>query len=381
MKRRYYLDYNSTSPFSTKLQSFLAKGDFSFATFANPASVHSSGQKARKLVNETISFLFKTFDLDNKAFSLIFHSGATEASSTFFESAQAGDGFFFCKSDHAATLAVAEKLKNRGVRCIPLAIDSNGDLLAQRAIEDIQNFKNKNAGAKIYLNYLALHNETGVYWPVSEAVKIKAATGAHVHVDATQMPGKVKDWDQLRPQLDAYTFSAHKFGALNGVGFSFINKRFALTPIFKGGGQQRGVRGGTENVLGIYSIKLALEETLQSDLDDLENFRNELEDIIRKKNETLIVGDKSKFGRSVNTVNFILKNQKADISLIQFDLAGLDVSSGSACRAGSIEPSGTLIEMGLSEFAKNGVRISLGPENLKDKEEIKRRLKDVLNKL
>lgn len=376
MKNRIYLDYNSTSPFSKRLISYLGKGDF---PFANPSSLHAQGKHSRKIINESASYIAEVFGIKLSEFDIVFNSGSTEGIRTFFEAAKVNDTVFYCESDHPAMLSTVKLLKAKGIDCVSLAIDGDGNLLIEEAIETIQGVVQ--SGASAFVNYLVLHNETGVYWPLSEAARLKAETGAKVHVDATQLPGKALDWQKLDSSLDAYTFSAHKFGALKGLGFSFVKKDFDYQPLFKGGGQQGGARGGTENALGIHSAQLALEDILESDLNAIASLRDEVESILLDREDVLVVGKNSKFGRGVNTICFALKNKKADIGLIQFDMAGFDISSGSACSAGSVEPSKTLLEMGLHEYAKNGLRISFGQENLKDAKAIKEKLSTLLSKL
>lgn len=375
-KSRYYLDYNSTSPFSDRLKVFLGKGDF---PFANPSSTHSSGKQARKVVNESKAFLHETFAMCPSKSDLVFNSGATEGIRTFFEAAQAGDRVFYCQSDHAAVLATMEVLKKRGVLCEPMDIDENGDLRLEQAIKKIKAAKTK--ARRVFVNFLTLHNETGVYWPLSLAKEIKEATGAKIHVDATQTPGKIKGWSELDPELDAYSFSGHKFGALKGTGFSFIKKGFPFRPLLAGGGQQSGLRGGTENALGAHSLRLALQDVLEWDTGAIASLRDNLEAEALSRSDTVAAGFKSKYGRAFNTSNFVFQNTKADIALIHFDMAGLDVSSGSACSAGAVEASPALTAMGMGERSKNGIRVSVGPENLADSREIRSLFGRALSKI
>ncbi len=377
MKNRFYLDYNATSPFSTSFKSYLEKGDF---PFANPASIHTSGKFSRKCLNEVNEYLYKLFKLDPNSHHLIFHSGATEGIRSFFEAASDGDAIFYCESDHPAVLACANHLKSRGVKLIPMAIDQSGNFELDKNVELAKAWLESNSG-KIFANFLYVHNETGVRWSLDDAISFKNTTNSFVHVDATQSPGKIHDWNKVSDKLDAYTYSAHKFGALKGVGFSFVSKSFPYESLLVGGSQQSGLRGGTENVLGAISVKMALEEIQALDLEAIEKLRDTLEVLAESREDVFIVGKTSKYGRAVNTLNFILKSKRADISLIQFDMAGLDISSGSACSAGSVEPSKTLIAMGLEQYAKNGLRLSLGPLNLGHEEEIIQKFEKVLRKL
>lgn len=377
MKNRFYLDYNATSPFSTSFKSYLEKGDF---PFANPASIHTSGKFSRKCLNQVEDFLFNLFDLAASEYHLVFHSGATEGIRSFFEAAQEGDAMFYCESDHPATISSAKALKERGVETIPMSISSSGDFELEHNIELIKSWKTKNKG-RAFANFLYVHNETGVRWSLEDALSLKEKADCYVHVDSTQSPGKIINWDRLSTGLDAYTYSAHKFGAMKGIGFSFVRKAFPFKPLMKGGAQQSGLRGGTENVLGAISIKLALEDIQGLDLSAIEVLRNKLEQLVLNREDAIVVGKDSKYGRAVNTLNFIIKSKKADISLIQFDMAGLDISSGSACSAGSVEPSNTLISMGLRDYAKNGLRVSLGQCNIGHEKEILKKFEQVIKRL
>jgi len=137
-------------------------------------------------------------------------------------------------------------------------VDKNGDFDLEKLINQIKEITL--LGYLSVLNFTVVNNETGVYWPLQIAEKIKLQTSALIHVDAVQLVGKVEKWKELSVKLDGYTFSAHKFGALKGVGFSFISKRVELLSLISGGSQQKGIRSGTENILGIESIKIALED-------------------------------------------------------------------------------------------------------------------------
>lgn len=375
MKNKNYLDYNATSPFSESVISFLGKGDF---PFANPASLHSFGQESRKLINSSMEEIYRIFSMSEKNFELVFHSGSTEGINLAFNDLRDGDRFYYCQGDHPATLSLAQALRERGVICETLPIDSNGNLLLEEAIEQINS---KSSNGMAYINYLCVHNETGVFWPLKIASALKKATNAIVHVDATQLPGKVYAWEELNHELDGYIFSSHKFGGLKGSGFSFIKKGSPIKALFKGGGQQKSLRGGTENPMAAHCAALALQDLRKVDLKKIENMRDQIESAISERKDIEIIGAKSLAGRAVNTSNFVLESTKADIALIQFDMAGLAVSSGSACSAGSVEPSKVLMEMGLGERARNGIRISLGPRNLEDQEYILKTFRTVMEKL
>jgi cysteine desulfurase len=185
-----------------------------------------------------------------------------------------------------------------------------------------------------------------------------------VHVDAVQAVGKIKDWHLLFKSVDAYTFSGHKFGALKGSGFSFIQNDFDIDPILKGGGQQYGLRSGTENTFSFHSIPLALDYlfdhyNFNEQVAAKRSFEEKLKQVLGNEGEVVGSDDNNRNG---NTIYFILYETKAQISSMAFDMAGFDVSNGSACSSGSVKPSRVLLAKGYSDvFAKSAIRVSFSP--------------------
>lgn len=376
---RIYLDYNATSPLTNNVKRLLVGGDF---LFANPSSQHSSGKKAVKVLKNTTNFLKSFFCLDQTGHEVFFHSGATEAINTVFN-LKSGDAFIYFVSDHPCVHAVAKKLKDRGVLVEELPIETNGHLNLEETINSIKSVQKKinqdNTQGRVpsvWMNYTYMHNETGVIWNLKDAVKIKDETGIKVHVDAVQSVGKVKGGNLLEGSIDVYTFSGHKFGSLKGVGFSFYKEKLS-EPLILGGGQQDGVRSGTINTHGIQSIYAALNgRNIEKEFEAVAGLKQVIISLLDKSPRLEVVPNDSS-----NTICFLHESVKADIMLIHFDLAGLDVSSGSACSAGSVEPSKTLLAMGKAHRSANNIRISLGEENLKEKDEILAAIEQVIKKL
>ena len=364
ISNRFYFDYNATSPLSDKVTDFLRSGDL---PFGNPASLHQTGKKTKRFVNETSDFLFQTFKLNPQDFSLVFHSGATEGINSFFKSHafthfknKEKVSFYFSTLDHACVMELKEDLQALGHDVYFFSPDKNADLNVSELIKEIQADKNTNK----YLNYTFMNNETGVIWPLENAEKIKKETGVIIHVDAVQIVGKMKGWDYLNSNLDAYSFSAHKFGALKGVGFSFLKKTLKTNALIKGGQQQQGLRAGTENALGIYSIKLAL-------IDLLERFNPEALELTKNFIESALsvhYGDKitivSKEGqhRNLNTIFIVCHGQKAETLSAKFDLMGVELSTGSACSSGIIKENRILVNLGFAhEDSRSSLRFSFSP--------------------
>lgn len=363
--KRFYLDYNATSPLCSRVSLSLANNEY---PYANSSSQHRSGKRVNKQISECFDYLYKFFGLSSDDFRIIFHSGATEGINTIFN-LNADDKLFYFPTDHPCVQAISSKYDS-----LSLQVDNDGHCAPETVSKLINT--NKSTGLN-WLNFTAVNNETGVVWDLEDAVNIKDRTGCLVHVDAVQMPAKIYPL-KLSSELDAYTFSAHKFGALKGVGFSFVKKSLNLEPFIYGGGQQSNFRSGTLNTFGIFSVRDALEQ-LQEESENfskLYSLKNELVDIIRSNSNLRVVENKSS-----NTICFMHKTLKSDILLVHFDMAGLDVSSGSACSSGSVEPSRVLSAMGYKELANHNIRISIGFANLVFRDEIISRFTRVIRKL
>lgn len=366
ISNRFYFDYNATSPLSKLVVDYLHNGDF---LFGNPSSLHQTGKKARKIINEANSYLYVLFGLKQNGHRLIYHSGASEGINTIFkgvalkyfkEKKQAS--FFFSTVDHACVVQLKDDLEVLGHAVYFFTVDKNGlfdkELLKNRILEE------KKLGREVFLNYTYVNNESGIIWPLDWALEIKQKTNAFIHVDAVQIIGKILDWDKLSDGLDAYTFSGHKFGALKGIGFSFINNQWEFSPLIVGGTQQQGHRAGTENALGIYTLKLALEDLKnQFDSKELSLAKNEIENslkaFIHSRGE--IVGQHSPH-RNLNTIFLVIHGQKAEILSTKFDMMGVDLSTGSACSSGIIKENRILMNMGYSyDDARSALRFSFSP--------------------
>lgn len=379
-----YLDYNATSPLAASVLTWLASGDL---LYANPASQHMAGKASRKLINEARRFLYTTFNLSEQTHELFFHSGATESIANFTYSfmewsRRENKKLLICTSsiDHSATSSLKERYWGSHVEFYELKLrsdltydhEANEKFLRQYKIDHPQSF--------ILYHHLWVHNETGLVSPLKELGIFKSIEGLYLHIDGVQAPGKIVDWRELVIG-DMYSFSSHKFGSLKGMGFSFLAKNMSYFPLLTGGGQQKDLRSGTENVLGIYSVKLALEDLLKVDIMQTYRLRDELSEFL-KLELTGIGGLLDVAPVNSNTIYFYLNHLTSDISLALFDLHGLMISAGSACSSGTAKPSSVLREAHLNSVARNGLRMSLNfattPEDIS---KIKDKLSLVLKKL
>lgn len=359
--KRFYFDYNATSPLATSVKDWFAGGE---VFLGNPSALHTSGKMALRLVNETRDYLLKTYSFE-QTHQVFFHSGATEGINTLIRGFLSYyQGTLFCSAiDHAAVFNLQGHLSKQGIATHIFSVDRNGLFDKERLIQEIK----KVPKGPVLLNMTWVNNETGVVWPLSDILEIKKETGCIVHIDAVQTIGKIPDWNFVSSQIDALTFSGHKFGSLTGVGFSFVKKNMHFEPLLLGGGQQEGWRSGTINTYGIYSLKLALDEFL-SETNPLESLkaRQQIEARIKATlgDRGEIVAENS--DRSCNTLALIVRGKKSDTMLMAFDMAGIDIGTGAACSSGIVRPSRVLTNMGFSEDdARSSIRLSFGP-NLKD---------------
>lgn len=381
---RLYLDFNATSPLSQSVLDWLKSGE---VIFANPSSQHSDGKASRKSINEARALLYKTFNMSEKNDRLFFHSGATEAIHTlaysFSETARlAGKDLLICysKVDHPAVVALEEKYFGPHVKFFELKRDKHLHYLHQENAVLLKDKKDNNPDLMILYHHLWVHNETGQVSPLEELSVFKKIPDLYIHVDAVQAPGKIPEWRELKT-ADSFSFSAHKFGALKGIGFSFLRADIPFHPLISGGGQQGNLRSGTENIQGVKSVALALNDLIQVDVAKNAMARARLLRFMRSQLEGIgaVVDDKN---MASNTIYFYLQGLSSDIALALFDINGLEISAGSACSSGAAKPSAVLLQMGLNSTAKNGLRLSMGfAVNEETLNKVETRLESVFNKL
>ncbi|WPU63698.1 cysteine desulfurase family protein [Peredibacter starrii] len=359
---RLYLDYNATSPLSHSVIDWMKSGD---VLFANPASQHSSGKASRKLINEGRTAIYQAFGKSEKDTKLFFHSGATEAFLTFTYSFSElarlkGGELLVCYSriDHPAVANLSERYWGPHVKFLELVHNDDLTYNHTKNLEIIKDKKDNNPDLVVLYHHLWVHNETGFVSPLEELLPFKNIPDLYIHVDCVQAPGKIPEWQNLSVG-DVWSFSAHKFGAFKGIGFSFFKKDLPFSALVLGGGQQQGLRSGTENPQGVKSIALALNDLKAFDVKANTKKREELENFI--EGELRGIGGVLKGPRrNANTIYFYLNRLTSDIALALFDLNGLMISAGSACSSGAAKDSLVLLQLGKKEVAKNGLRLSFG---------------------
>jgi cysteine desulfurase len=217
-------------------------------------------------------------------------------------------------------------------------------------------------GPPALVSVMLANNETGAIQPVAEVARIVHEAGCLLHVDAIQALGKIP-FDIKAMGADLVTLSAHKIGGPKGVGAVVLAEDVQeLEPLLRGGGQELGRRAGTENVSGISAFGTAANAAmaaLEADAGRLQDLKNRLEDGLKQTPDMIVFSETAP--RLPNTTLFTVPGLKAETAVIGFDLAGIAVSSGSACSSGKVQPSHVLDAMGQGrELAQGAVRLSLG---------------------
>jgi cysteine desulfurase len=354
MSDRVYLDWNATTPLRPQARAAMAAAwDLS----GNPSSVHAEGRQARKLVEEARSSVADAVGALPR--NVVFTSGGTEANALALKPGlRRGTGpavarLLVSAIEHASVLA--------GGRFSPEVVSAVG--VTRSGVLDLDRLRAAIDGRPPALVSIMLaNNETGAVQPVAEAAEIIHAAGGMLHVDAIQALGKIA-FDMKALNADVLTLSAHKIGGPKGVGAVVLAGGVeGFEPLLRGGGQELGRRAGTENVAGIAGFGAAVKASmaaLPSDAVRLEELRNRLEQGLRRTPGTIVFSAEER--RLPNTTLFTAPGLKAETAVIGFDLAGIAVSSGSACSSGKVQPSHVLEAMGFGrETAQGGVRLSLG---------------------
>jgi len=359
-----YCDHNATAPLRPASRDAMVHA---FTVTGNPSSVHAHGRAARAIVEEARDQVAKL--VKAKADQVIFTSGATEANNLALWGAVEGaidqseadkaariTRLFVSAIEHSAVLKTAEAVAERvaGVRLerLPVTADSVLDLEALRVAL-------REGKGRALVAVMAANNETGVIQPIMEVSRLCREAGALLLVDAVTAAGKI---DLDGGYSDYLTLSAHKLGGPQGVGALVVNEDAPFAPQITGGGQQKGLRAGTENLSGIAGFGAAVKAVL-ADKDErsrVEAIRDHFELVLKQ-----LLPDAVIFGvrapRLANTANVALPGMAAENIVIALDLDGVMVSSGSSCSSGKITPSHVLAAMGVEDaLAGAAIRVSFG---------------------
>jgi cysteine desulfurase len=354
MSERVYLDWNATTPLRAEARDAMAAA---WDIQGNPSSVHAEGRQARRLVEAARSAIADAVGALPR--DVVFTSGGTEANALALTTGlRRASGLpvqrlLVSAIEHASVLA-GGRFPADAIGMI--GVDGSGLL-------DLDRLRAALAGGPVALvSVMLANNETGALQPISEVADIVHSAGGLLHVDAIQAFGKIP-FDIKAIGADLVTLSGHKIGGPKGVGAVVVAEGVSgLEPQLRGGGQELGRRAGTENVAGIAGFGAAARAAMNSlgnEAIRVESLRNRLESGLRETPGIIVFSHDAP--RLPNTTLFTVPGLKAETAVIGFDLAGVAVSSGSACSSGKVQPSHVLEAMGFGpEIAQGAVRLSLG---------------------
>lgn len=352
-----YLDFNATTPVDEGVVA--AMRPYLDGYFGNPSSIHSLGREARNAIDESRDMVARILRV--KPAEIIFTSGGTESDNLAViglarQNKSRGKHLITSAIEHHAVLHAFEYLeKNEGFRVTYLSPDASGQIAPGDLEKAI-------CADTILASVMSANNETGVIQPVKELAQIARGRGVLFHTDAIQSFGKMPvyphEWG-----VDALSLCSHKFYGPKGVGALFLKHGLAIDPIAFGGFHEGDRRPGTENVAGIVGFSAAMNLAAQFDYASEDTRLRELTESLWQSLSKLSGvsrnGDPDR--RLGNTLNVSFDGLDGEELLMNLDLEGLCISSGSACMVGSVQASHVLLAMGVPEqIARATIRFSLG---------------------
>ena len=359
MGKEVYLDNNAT----TRVLPEVAEAMLPFLTehYGNPSSIHRFGSAVGERLadaREQVANLIGATD----PIEIIFTSCGTEGDNAairgMLEARPNKRHIVTTQVEHPAVLGLCQHLEKKGYRVTWLSVDENGGL-------DAEELRSALTDDTALVSVMWANNETGVIFPIEQIGAIVKTKGIPLHVDAVQAAGKIHLKVKDLP-VDLMTISGHKFHAPKGIGALYVKRGLTFPPFMIGGHQERNRRGGTENVPGIIGMGKAAEvasSRIDSDAARIRGLRDQLESLLlRSCPGSRVNGDVQK--RLPNTCNISFRYLEGESILVLLDQQGICASTGSACTAGSSEPSHVLRAMKVPpDWLQGAVRFSLGRFN------------------
>ena len=354
-----YVDNAATTAMSDKAVEALTP--YLKGVYGNPSSLHTVGQVAKEALEDARARFAKCINAEAK--EIYFTSGGSEADNQCIRSAalnglKKGKKHIISTAfEHHAVLHTLKKLEKEGFEVTYLDVHADGLVTAEQVAEAI-----RPDTALVTIMYA--NNEIGTIQPIREIGEVCKTAGVVFHTDAVQAVGHIPV-DVKVDNIDMLSVSAHKFHGPKGVGAIYCRKGILLNTFIEGGAQERGRRAGTENIGGVVSMTVALEEAVKNMAGNavkLKKMRDRLIDGLLKIPHSRLNGDRKM--RLPANVNMCFEGIEGEGLLLLLDAKGICASSGSACTSGSLDPSHVLLAIGLPhEVAHGSLRISLSEDN------------------
>ena len=359
MPRTIYFDYNATTPLDPAVREAMLP--FLDAVWGNPSSVHAVGRRARALLDDARDRA--AIFLGTKPSELIFTSGGTESNNlAVFGAARSRSGrgkhLITSAIEHHAVLHGFDYLEKReGFQVTRLPVDGEGRV-------SVEAVKRALRPDTVLVSVMAANNEIGTIQPVADIGTLCRERGVVFHTDAVQWFGKEPFASLAQFNADLVSVCAHKFHGPKGAGLLYIRSPLHLDPVAFGGGHENEQRAGTENLAGISGLVAALERFVKTPVfapGKLAGLVAQLRERAASVGGCTLVSPAT--GCLNNTVSFVVAGADSIALLAGLDVEGVCASSGSACSAGSLEPSHVILALGRPETANSLVRFSLGRDS------------------
>ncbi|AEG18019.1 Cysteine desulfurase [Methanobacterium paludis] len=357
-----YMDHSATAPVDPAV--FEAMKPYFIDSFGNASTLYSLGREGRRAMESARKQVASIINADPK--EIIFTSGGTESDNiaikgTAYRLKNKGNHIITSNIEHPAVTETCKYLAKHGFDVTYVPVDNDGIIKASD-VEDAITDKT------ILITIMHANNEIGTIQPIAEIGQIAHEKGIYFHTDAVQSVGKIPvDVNELN--VDMLSLSSHKLYGPKGIGALYIKKGVRLEPILHGGGHERGLRPGTENVPGIVGLGKACEisqENLEKEMQELTRLRDKLiKAVLEENEEAYLNGHPTQ--RLPGNVNFRFTGIEGESLILHLDSKGIAASTGSACSSTKLEPSQVLMAIGLKEVEAHGsLRISLGRDNTEE---------------
>ena len=362
MGRLIYLDNNATTQMAPEVLSAVSEAQS--VVYGNASSMHTFGREAQRLVEKARANIAELLDCEND--EITFTSGASEANNTVFMIARSiiarrGSGRIVTTTiEHPSIMETVKYLRKCGIHVDQAPVSSDGRV----KMDELENLMGPDV---VLVSVMTGNNETGTIQPIEKISELAHKYGAFMHTDATQAIGKIevscRKWN-----LDYLSCSGHKFYGPKGVGVLYARKGIPYEPFVHGGEQEHGRRAGTYNTIAIYGMGVAAKlakENIDEESRKLWAMREKLrEGIVASVPNVVVNGCNDRQSCLPGTLDVSFENVEGESILLMLDMAGIAVSTGSACATGSLEPSYVLMAGGLDvELAHGSIRFSFGRFN------------------
>ncbi|WP_371752781.1 cysteine desulfurase family protein [Ferviditalea candida] len=375
-----YFDHSATTPpYDEVVEAF---AEVMKKHYGNPSSLHHLGMEAERLVNRAREVI--ALSLGVKPAEIVFTSGGTESNNLAVKGivnkyAHRGNHLITTMIEHPSVLRCFQELEKEGAQVTYLPVDRTGSV----RLEDLQKSLTDET---LLVSIMHVNNEMGRIQPIAEIGNwLKQYPRIVFHVDAVQSVGKIP----INPgawRIDMLTVSAHKIRGPKGIGFLYKREGLLLNPLLSGGGQENGLRSGTENVPAIVAMAKAVRMTMEQQSEHMRymyGLRNKLTTILHSIPELVLNGSDRESDMAPQIVNVSFPGMKSEVVIHALESKGIMVSSQSACSSGEERPSRVLLAMGHpAERARSGIRISLSPMHTpKDIDLLGRAIREVVQEL